>query len=131
MDDGKWGMQPREGSPEGSVSIRVVDSNSDLQRMTAADLMPADENEAGILATARNSAGGPAGRLTDDSVVKYQGMELTLKTAASMGLIARNADGSYSERGAALAPQQKPTPTQPPVEDTSTEQEQQGEEPAA
>jgi hypothetical protein len=93
--------------------------------MNASDLLPSSECEAGMLATARNQAGGPASRLTDNSVVKYQGMDMELRTAAALGLVTRNADGTYSERGAAQSGQ----PTQPPIQDASQQQEQQDEDP--
>jgi hypothetical protein len=109
MNNDGYGFQPAE------VSTLVVDGHT--TRMNASDLLPSSENEAGILATARNQVGGPAGKLNDNAVVKYQGTEMTLRTASQLGLVQRDSSGNYSERGA----EQRPTPTQPPADQAAGE----------
>jgi hypothetical protein len=94
-----------EPDVESSSIVRTIGADrvehSGITRVTANDLMP---KRAGILGTARNHAfGGPAVALNDDTVVEHQGMKLTLKTAATLGLVHRDTQGNYTEaQGSAL-----------------------------
>lgn len=82
--------------------------------------------EGGVLSTARNS--GMVVQNTwdvkDTTVVKVNGMEVNAKTAASLGFLTRNSDGSYSEANSSpklTGADESPSDDTHQVEPTSTE----------
>lgn len=77
------------------METTIEASGSEVTRTTVDDLMP---EQSGILSTARHKiTGGPAGTLRDDSLVTYEGMQITLRDAAKLGLVVRDESGKYSD----------------------------------
>lgn len=82
-----------------------------------------DDESRGVMATARSAAGSPimSRNPNGDDIVMYQGTGIPLNVAANMGLVVRNADGSFSDKetpvglkdptaaAKAQAPAEKPT----------------------
>jgi hypothetical protein len=56
-----------------------------------------------IFATARNQNGTPAMAIGDATLLEYQGMQMTAKSLAALGVISRSPDGSYSDKPTAAA----------------------------
>lgn len=65
--------------------------------VTTADL---NGGHTGLLATARNNGSPAMGVLTADTVVTYQGLEMSLASLEAMGVVEKTANGSYQERTA-------------------------------
>lgn len=64
----------------------------------------------GLFATARNQNGTPVMAIGDDTLLTLpDGMQAAAKTLASLGVITKNPDGSYSEGGQQQAPQAAPS----------------------
>jgi hypothetical protein len=62
-----------------------------------------------IFSTARNKNGTPAMAIADDTLLTLpDGMQCTAKSAAAIGAITRNADGSYSEQPQAAQEEETP-----------------------
>lgn len=90
-----------------------------------------DDESGGIMATVRSAAGSPimSRNPKGDDIVKYQGMGIPLNVAANMGLVVRNADGSFSDKETPVA-LKDPTaaakaqaPTNKPADDAEGEPE--------
>lgn len=91
--------QAEERSPlrvsVGSGPNPQAESLGGVTRVAAKDLLP---NRPGILATAHNPVtGGPPSKLTDDAVVSYGGMTMTLGQAVKQGLVHRDTQGNYRD----------------------------------
>jgi hypothetical protein len=77
----------------------------DSTRAESSALTPRGDGSQGILSTARSFAGRAVtgADVKPSTRVMVGGMETTVAAACTMGLLARNADGSYSETGSAPA----------------------------
>lgn len=77
-----------------------ADANGDVQQLATTrvhqDSIPENAGK-GILATARNVHGGPALKLTPESVVRVGDMETSLAVAEMYGFVKRDASGNYVE----------------------------------
>jgi hypothetical protein len=91
--------QPSIQTNVGGVTTINVGPNSatsrfspGFQQFSTADLTGGHSD---FLATARNNGIPAMGRLTPDSVVNYQGMEVALSQLESLGIVQRTTSGSY------------------------------------
>jgi hypothetical protein len=74
-------------------------------RSTEVQMTANDDASGGLMATARTTSGGPIMNRTPNGndLVKFEGMEFSLNVAANMGLVKRNADGTFSDVQATAA----------------------------
>jgi hypothetical protein len=75
-----------------------------VTRVDITDIAGHIDESAGILSTVRSAFSGGPSVAKDDALVTYQGMQMTLKSAASMGIVNRDAQGHYTEINTAGTP---------------------------
>lgn len=105
VDDGAtWSMNSHDGASRTEGVSRV--QTSDLVNMNA-----------GVLASARTrSGGGPAHRITENTVVRVNGHDMAVKTAVQLGALRRTGTGEYEETGRGIGgrPTSQPVPLELP-----------------
>jgi len=98
-----------------SGTLRYIHGQPDVQHIghaSGSTAAAAQVGGAGILATARTQSGSPALVVTDSTIVRVDGMDMSCEVAARLGYLRKSASGDYSEAvGGAQEQQANPADT--------------------